>query len=317
MAKIGRNDPCPCGSGKKYKQCHGPIDAARETEQRQLKSAPDTLLPKIMDTAPRFASEFLVALDRFWNGAYSVEAIAELDDIEERGAERFLTWFFFDHRTADGRTPLETLVDDASELELTLAEARLLPTWTGVRLQPYVVTHVQKGQGLTVRPLWEVSEIEVEDYAAARHIEVGDVLVVHLTPMGDAYVVAGSAARLTADTVELVQELTQLHLNDLRTTQPEAGYADLIRDRSQIFNHLVMALPREEQEGSQFQTLIDNARVMMATMASSLGMQTDVPSAPQLLVPAPDACEGAHKVTDGSQLPDDPAGSSASATQAP
>ena len=21
--KIGRNDPCPCGSGKKYKYCHG------------------------------------------------------------------------------------------------------------------------------------------------------------------------------------------------------------------------------------------------------------------------------------------------------
>jgi preprotein translocase subunit SecA len=21
--KIGRNDQCPCGSGKKYKQCHG------------------------------------------------------------------------------------------------------------------------------------------------------------------------------------------------------------------------------------------------------------------------------------------------------
>ena len=24
--KIGRNDPCPCGSGKKYKQCHGALD---------------------------------------------------------------------------------------------------------------------------------------------------------------------------------------------------------------------------------------------------------------------------------------------------
>ncbi|HXA79908.1 MAG TPA: SEC-C metal-binding domain-containing protein, partial [Opitutaceae bacterium] len=23
VAKVGRNDPCPCGSGKKYKQCHG------------------------------------------------------------------------------------------------------------------------------------------------------------------------------------------------------------------------------------------------------------------------------------------------------
>ncbi len=21
--KVGRNDPCPCGSGKKFKQCHG------------------------------------------------------------------------------------------------------------------------------------------------------------------------------------------------------------------------------------------------------------------------------------------------------
>jgi uncharacterized protein len=23
--KVGRNDPCPCGSGKKYKQCHGGV----------------------------------------------------------------------------------------------------------------------------------------------------------------------------------------------------------------------------------------------------------------------------------------------------
>ncbi|WFP51806.1 preprotein translocase subunit SecA [Methylomonas sp. EFPC3] len=25
-AKVGRNDPCPCGSGKKYKQCHGKLE---------------------------------------------------------------------------------------------------------------------------------------------------------------------------------------------------------------------------------------------------------------------------------------------------
>ncbi len=23
--KVGRNDPCPCGSGKKYKKCHGAV----------------------------------------------------------------------------------------------------------------------------------------------------------------------------------------------------------------------------------------------------------------------------------------------------
>ena len=25
--KVGRNDPCPCGSGKKYKQCCGKAEA--------------------------------------------------------------------------------------------------------------------------------------------------------------------------------------------------------------------------------------------------------------------------------------------------
>jgi len=25
--KIGRNEPCPCGSGKKYKQCHGQLES--------------------------------------------------------------------------------------------------------------------------------------------------------------------------------------------------------------------------------------------------------------------------------------------------
>ena len=25
VEKVGRNDPCPCGSGKKYKQCHGKL----------------------------------------------------------------------------------------------------------------------------------------------------------------------------------------------------------------------------------------------------------------------------------------------------
>ena len=24
--KVGRNDPCPCWSGKKYKQCHGKLN---------------------------------------------------------------------------------------------------------------------------------------------------------------------------------------------------------------------------------------------------------------------------------------------------
>lgn len=33
MSKIGRNEPCPCGSGAKYKRCCGPKDEALAQER--------------------------------------------------------------------------------------------------------------------------------------------------------------------------------------------------------------------------------------------------------------------------------------------
>jgi len=44
--KVGRNDPCPCGSGKKYKRCHGategPQDATNEINTFDLTPAEHT-----------------------------------------------------------------------------------------------------------------------------------------------------------------------------------------------------------------------------------------------------------------------------------
>ena len=31
--KVGRNDPCPCGSGKKFKKCHGDVTAQASPNQ--------------------------------------------------------------------------------------------------------------------------------------------------------------------------------------------------------------------------------------------------------------------------------------------
>ncbi|RKY40214.1 MAG: hypothetical protein DRP85_09010 [Candidatus Makaraimicrobium thalassicum] len=39
MVKIGRNDPCPCGSGKKYKKCCQAQDEATDTRIRGEQSA--------------------------------------------------------------------------------------------------------------------------------------------------------------------------------------------------------------------------------------------------------------------------------------
>lgn len=42
VVKVGRNEPCPCGSGKKYKDCHESqgetflLQLAREREREQI-----------------------------------------------------------------------------------------------------------------------------------------------------------------------------------------------------------------------------------------------------------------------------------------
>lgn len=41
MAKIGRNDPCPCGSGQKYKRCCLPRDEAAAAAERAAAPALD------------------------------------------------------------------------------------------------------------------------------------------------------------------------------------------------------------------------------------------------------------------------------------
>lgn len=36
MRKIGRNEACHCGSGKKYKNCHQQIDAEKEGRNKSM-----------------------------------------------------------------------------------------------------------------------------------------------------------------------------------------------------------------------------------------------------------------------------------------
>lgn len=272
MPSIGRNEPCPCGSGKKYKQCHAPIDAEIATAQRKLKQAPDTLLPKLMDALDRFSTELPAALNRFWNNAYSVLDIKELDEHESRGSERFLTWFAFDAQNEQGQTAVQLLAADPEGLELTEAEAQVLAGWGQVRLQPYTVVEVRKGFGLMVRPLFGETLIELEDHAAAKRIEAGEVLITHLVPAADRHYIAGAAAQLTADTIDQLHQFAEIHLADLQRTQPDATYTDLIHERSHIFNHFVMALPKEEQEAGRLDELVAMTRAALNVTAEQIGL---------------------------------------------
>ena len=287
MPKIGRNDPCPCGSGKKYKQCHLPIEEAAAAEQLRLRRSIDTLMPKIIVAAQSQVGAIPAAFDRFWDGKYTPDQLEDLDDLEGRGGERFLTWFAFDYPLEDGRTLVERLAagdagpSDSTEaqdeqpgaaLDLTDAEAQLLRDWTSVRLRPYLAQSIYKGQGLQVSDLLDERAYEVDDQAASRRVDPGEVLVAHLVPAGTRHYVAGAAAHLTEDTRVKLREFADLHLEALRRDQPDAGWDDLIRTRSETLNHFVMQLPVEEPNPTLLDNIVTQTRISLKLAGESLGI---------------------------------------------
>lgn len=272
MPKVGRNDPCPCGSGKKYKQCHLLIEEAAQADQRRLRQAADTLLPKLIAAAQDRSADVAPALDRFWNGKYAPDQLAELDDLEDRGAERFLTWFAFDYTLDDGRTLVEQLAADPGALQLDDAEARLIASWAGVRLRPYAIADVRKGQGMRVRDLLDDAEYAIEDRSASRRVAPGEVLVTHLTPAGERHYIGGAVAHLTADTSEKLREYAALHLEAFTRDHPGATWADLLRARSEALNHFVMALPVEEPDPALLDNVILQTRISLKLAGESLGI---------------------------------------------
>lgn len=272
MPKLGRNDPCHCGSGKKYKQCHLPIEEAAAGEQRRLAQAVDTLMPKLIDAARGVPEAIPAALARFWDGKYTPEQLSELDDLEDRGADRFLTWLAFDYPLDDGRTLVERLTAGEGALELSPDEERVLKGWGGVRLRPYLAESALKGQSLVVKDLLDGTAHNVSDHAASRRVAPGEVLVVHLTPAGERAFIGGAAAHLTADTSDKLREFAELHLEALRRENPEATWEELIRTRSEVLNHFVMQLPVEEPNPNLVEDILLRTRVALKLAGETIGI---------------------------------------------
>lgn len=53
VTKTGRNDPCPCGSGKKYKRCCVDEDHAINTDDRAIYTELDRLSNSVLDLVRR------------------------------------------------------------------------------------------------------------------------------------------------------------------------------------------------------------------------------------------------------------------------
>jgi len=79
MSKIGRNEPCPCGSGKKYKRCclhHHEAAAAERAAATAAQAAAQQLVP------PEFGWEDDDGLDEASNRVVDLVHAGQLDEAE-------------------------------------------------------------------------------------------------------------------------------------------------------------------------------------------------------------------------------------------
>jgi hypothetical protein len=177
--KIGRNDPCPCGSGKKYKQCC--LKVASPTESSpwiQQHDASAWLAQEMMSFARQnFASNLGAAwLD------YNLDPspIPLEEDGEE--AQIFVPYFLFDWDPKPpsrrgppvagviARSYLSKKGSRLPELERLILEQALTQP-----LSFYEIVQCHPGERLLLRDVLLGEEVEVVEHTASRMLRPGDI----------------------------------------------------------------------------------------------------------------------------------------------
>ena len=158
----GRNRPCPCGSGKKYKLCHG------RTDVHPLPERAPWLWTKLWMFAQRSPQRGDL-LD--WGG---VAAGAEPDS-READREAFGNPLVHDFALVDGGL-LAKFLSVMGDL-LPADELALATSWVGQPMRLLEVRRVLPMRGVVATDLLTDDELEVEDRRLSREVDARDVLL--------------------------------------------------------------------------------------------------------------------------------------------
>jgi hypothetical protein len=177
LSALGRNDPCPCGSGKKYKRCclgkDAPAPGAWTARER------DSALAGLM----RFAKRAELDGDRaaaeltFWGKRLEPLTAAEVREVMDFEQSRFgfHEWFAFDCPLHGGGTVVERFLARQGG-GLRSGERRYLERMRLSHLRPYEVQAVRLDQGLDLLDLWANKRVPVRERLATRQLVQWDVL---------------------------------------------------------------------------------------------------------------------------------------------
>ena len=132
-AVPGRNDPCPCGSGKKYKRCCAGVASAADREHRRLAS-------EVTRWAEAQHPGTIEASYREFRGEYEGSVDADVEFIA--------TWFLHEWELPGGGTPLERYAESGTDESLRALAEQL----AAAKLNLWRVIEVFPGTSLVIEP---------------------------------------------------------------------------------------------------------------------------------------------------------------------
>ena len=129
--KVGRNDPCPCGSGKKYKKCcllkqsAEPVASGPSGPEIRLQERVDDYLERSL---PK--SEVRRAMQVYFGEPLDRDGRRLEPDPEALDAEwpAFRDWLLYDFRLSDGQTPIARFLSERGH-RLPADERAILVEW--------------------------------------------------------------------------------------------------------------------------------------------------------------------------------------------
>jgi len=186
LPKAGRNDPCPCGSGRKYKACHldrpavaGDIDplAALQRKVGRFMLRPDAerALEALVHEALGFADASDENVADLHEDPWITDAEARLlDDNPDVVLDVLLAERGWLRRFLDLRGSL-----------LPSAERELAQSWIDTRLRLYEVVSTAPGNGLVLRDIdADALPVDVRDRSLSRSVQPLDLVLLRLRPDG-------------------------------------------------------------------------------------------------------------------------------------
>ncbi len=188
LVPVGRNDPCPCGSGRKYKKCHLRLDEARPPDPAERARALHALDERLVTAMLRFADgRFGALLDA---AAQQLEGFAPgLPNIHF-----VIPALVYQHRF-DGRTLVEWFLE-ARGARLSTRERAWLAAQRAAGLSVWEVLDVDPGATLTLRDLLTGAERVVRERSASRTTARRDTLLARVVDQDGVSLLCGAHPRI-------------------------------------------------------------------------------------------------------------------------